>query len=84
MEFIAPVLFVITVLAAVVFALARRRGSAVDVPPKNPDPLFLMGISLAGAGAALVATLGPGMIGVGVVGIVFIAVGARRSRHQQR
>lgn len=65
----------------VVTAVQRRRrvsdGRSVD----DVDPLFTSGIVLTGAGAALVTTLGGVMYGVMIVGLVFMAIGANRTRH---
>jgi hypothetical protein len=46
------------------------------------DPFLVVGISLTGAGVALMASVGPQMLGMMATGIVFLAVGARRMRRR--
>ena len=65
------------VVAAMVLAVTRRR---LPMASEQVDPLFIVGISVCGASAALIATLGPPVIGMTVMGIAFIGVGARRMR----
>ena len=70
---------IVGVLAVVAFA--RLEDEAVRSRPRpDADPWFALGISLAGAGSALFATVGIGMIGIFVAGLAFIVVGARRMR----
>lgn len=69
------ILIVLAVLAALALLVARA-----DIPPADPDPLFIAGIALAGVSAGLIAILGTAATPMAVVGIACIAVGARRSR----
>lgn len=67
-------------LAAVVLAVfAYRRRGRLDVADE-PDPLFILGISLAGTGAALTAAIGPAMLGMSAVGVALIVIGIRRTQ----
>ena len=43
-----------------------------------PDQLFAVGIVFIGAGVALMVAVGPGMVGLLALGVVFMAAGARR------
>ena len=74
------VLVVLVVLAALVLVVGRRRP---DLTPGDADPLFTAGIAIAGASAALIATLGLAMIPTLIVGLACIVIGARRS-HARR
>lgn len=70
----------VAAIALLIVVQHRHRASAgrtVD----DVDPLFTTGIILTGAGVALAATLGGFMYGVMIVGLVFMAVGANRTRH---
>lgn len=69
---------VITLLALVM----ARRGDAET--PEHTDPLFLVGMPVAGAGAALVATLGLPALGMVAVGVVLMTVGIVRGRDRTR
>jgi len=82
----APVLVgiiigVLLIAAAVVLAVTKQRPPVVA---DGVDPLFIVGISVCGAGAALMATMGPAMMGMMVLGIVFISIGAGRMRRGHR
>lgn len=70
-------LLVLCVLDVITLVVGHRR---VPVPRKEPDPLFVAGIVIAGTGAALTAAIGAHMIPMGLFGVLAIAVGARRSR----
>jgi hypothetical protein len=50
----------------------------------QPDPRTLIGVGVAfmGAGVALMASAGPGMVGLLVLGVVFMITGARRMREE--
>lgn len=58
--------------------IGARRGSGSRAVA---DPLFILGISFSGVGAALMATVGPGMIGLVAFGVFFLAAGSRRMRN---
>jgi hypothetical protein len=74
------ILFALLVLGIVaVIALVAARPRA-ELPDRDADPLFVAGIAIAGASAALVATLGLMMLPMTLAGVVCIAVGAHRSR----
>jgi len=72
-------LFAFIVLGVVAIVLlvvaARRNGHA----PRDADPLFTAGIAIAGASAALIATIGLATIPMLLVGLVVMIIGARRT-----
>lgn len=74
----------IGVLVALVVAVLALRGRDGDVEIAEVDPLFTTGIVFAGAGVALATTIGPVMYAMLVVGLVMMAVGARRSQQHER
>jgi hypothetical protein len=66
------------VLGATIVVAVRNRAS--NPAPEVLDPIFAAGIALAGAGAALTATLGVPGIGVLGVGTALLILGVARSR----
>ena len=64
-----------------VIAVQHRHRSPAGRTVNDVDPLFTTGIAITGAGAALATTLGGFMYGVMIVGLVFMAIGANRTRH---
>lgn len=64
-----------------VIAVQHRHRSPAGRTVNDVDPLFTTGIAITGAGAALATTLGGVMYGVMIVGLVFMAIGANRTRH---
>jgi uncharacterized membrane protein len=74
------VLAILALLGIITVAVVRTR---TPVPPRDPDPLFVIGIVMAGTGGALIAATGTQMVPIAIVGILLIAVGARRSRSRE-
>lgn len=66
---------------AVVTAVSRNGGRNGSSPRPEADLLFVLGISLSGIGTVLMATIGPGMVGLVAFGTFFIGVGSRRMRN---
>lgn len=46
------------------------------------DEMFTLGVVFAGAGVALSVSLGPAMIGMFAIGIVFMVLGIRKKRSE--
>ena len=69
------------VAIVVVIAFSRR-------DPKRPqaelagDEMFNLGIVFTGAGVALWVSVGPSMIGIFALGLIFMVMGARKKREQ--
>lgn len=72
-------LVVLGLIALALLVVAKRRSDAGE---EEPDPLFIVGITLAGAGSALVSAVGPGMISLTAVGVLLIAAGIIRTRQR--
>ena len=72
---------VAAIVLLLVIALQRRHRTSVGRALNDVDPLFTTGIAFTGAGVALATTLGGFMYGVMIVGLVFMAIGANRTRH---
>ena len=51
-----------------------------DRAPVDGDQLFMLGVIFLGAGVALFVSVGPAMLGMPVLGAIFMAVGAQRRR----
>jgi hypothetical protein len=64
-----------------VIAVQQRHRFSAGRTVNDVDPLFATGIALTVAGVALATTLGGFMYGVMIVGLVFMAIGANRTRH---
>jgi hypothetical protein len=74
---------IVLVLAAVGVALLLRanRGGAAE-RDEEVDPLFVAGIAIAGAGAALLSTLPAASVVMFGVGLVLMVVGITRTRRR--
>ena len=70
------------VTVAIVLAVATRRGMSTGREMMTGEQMFVFGVIYTGAGVALVTSIGPAMIGVLALGIVFMGIGARR-RHEE-
>ncbi len=79
MEWMVVGLIVLGVVALVVLWVVRRE---VPDDAEPVDPLLVVGIPVAGAGAALITTLGPASYVMLGVGVVLLVAGAWRSRHR--
>lgn len=66
-------------LTAVFVARRRAPGSA---PEMTGDQLFTLGIIFTGTGVALATTIGPEMIGIMALGIVYMVMGAWMKRQE--
>ena len=77
MNWLVITLLVLGGIALIGLVWARLRAGD---QAEGADPIFALGIALAGTGAATITTLGMFMIVVLAVGLVLIAIGVRRSR----
>lgn len=64
----------------VVVLVAARRSMSVERQVVTGDQLFWLGVIYTATGVTLVSTIGPGMIGILALGIVFMGMGANRRR----
>jgi hypothetical protein len=78
---VALVVLVITVLVRVLVLLGDQ---SVERSVDDIDPLFPVGVAIAGAGVALATTLGGFMYALMIAGLILMAVGATRTRHTRR
>lgn len=76
MEWAIAALIVVGVVTLGGLALAKRRSPDGEI---DVDPLFLAGIPLTGAGAALIATTVPVAVGLIALGLALIVIGSIRS-----
>ncbi len=74
------ILLVVLVLVIVAVAAVIGRRSDAESAEQDADPLFIAGIAMAGASAALVATIGLVMLTTTAIGVICIVIGARRGR----
>ena len=74
------ILIVFLVLIIVTAAAVIGRRVRIDGAEQDADPLFIAGIAIAGASAALIATIGFVMLLVTAIGVVCILIGATRRR----
>jgi len=74
------VVFVVVVIGAVV--MTRDRSAPQTRSELSGDDLFSLGVVFAGAGVAMSLTLGPFMIWMFALGIIYMAMGTRRRRRQ--
>ena len=65
-----------------VIAVQHRDRSSAGRTADDVDPLVTTGIVLTGVGVALATTLGGFLYGVMIVGLIFMAIGANRTRHR--
>lgn len=71
-------------VALAVAVVARRRSEGVPLGSEmTSDQWLTLGIVFAGAGAALTATIGVWMIGMVVLGIVYMGIGIRMKRNHR-
>jgi len=67
-------------LVAVV--IARRRGDTTQLGAEvTADQWFTLGVIFAGAGAALTATIGVGMVWMVAMGVIYMGMGIRMKRN---
>lgn len=74
------VVFVAIVIVAVL--ATRERSTARPTSDVSGDDLFALGVVFTGAGVAMAVTLGPIMIWMVALGVIYMAMGTRRKRHQ--
>ena len=73
---VVAILVVLALVAVGIGATVRR----TDRPEPDPDDIFMLGVIFLGAGIALFVSVGPAMIGMPVLGAIFMAIGAQRKR----
>jgi hypothetical protein len=73
------------ILVVVLAVVGRRRGPASEPRSEvTADTWISLGVIFAGTGAALMATLGPFMVWMVVLGIIYLGMGARMKRGEPR
>jgi hypothetical protein len=63
--------------------VARRRGPN-EHPEMTGDQLFTLGVIFTGTGIALGVAVNPGMLGIMMLGIIYMAMGAQMKRREDR
>lgn len=68
---------VLAVIGVVALIVTRR-----DVPSRrmDPDEMFMLGVIFLGSGIALFVTIGPAMLGLPVMGAIFMIAGTLQKR----
>jgi len=74
------VVFVAVVIGAVL--VTRDRSASQPRSEISGDDLFSLGVVFIGAGVAMSVTLGPFMIWMFALGIIYIVMGTQKKRHQ--
>lgn len=79
----------VLVATGVAFSLRREQqrpteGSEERARADEPDPFFILGIVFFGAGIALFVTIGPAMLFMPALGIIYMALGIARTRKRSR
>lgn len=77
---VAVALVVIIVITLIVVGVRAARTE--ERPEQEPDTMFMLGVVFLGSGIALFIAVGPAMLGLPVLGAIFMAVGAQRMRRQ--
>lgn len=70
--------FVAIVIVAV---LATRDRKARPRPEISGDDLFALGVVFVGAGVAMSVTLGPIMVWMIALGVIYMGMGTQKKRH---
>ena len=70
------------VLAAVVLYAATRRSDAEWSNNMTGDQWLTLGIVFTGAGTALTASVGPAMLGMVALGLIYMAMGVSTKRKE--
>ena len=77
---------IVGLIAAVVVGLlmvTMRRDPGEPKQEMTGDEMFTLGVVFTGAGVALFVSVGPAMLGMFVLGIIFMVMGARKKRDEQ-
>ena len=63
--------------------IVRSRNPDLTESSMTGDQLFMLGVIFTGAGVALMASIGPEMIGIMALGIIYMGMGARMKRSEE-
>ena len=73
----------IALVALAVTMWLSSRGEERRRTQMSGDELFTLGVVFTGAGVALFVSIGPAMLGMLALGIVFMLIGAQRKRSER-
>ncbi|MDJ0792023.1 MAG: hypothetical protein QNJ71_09005 [Acidimicrobiia bacterium] len=74
---------VIAVVALILVVWRASRRDEAEATAMTGDELFTLGVVFTGAGVALFVSIGPAMLGMFALGIVFMVVGAKKRRSER-
>ena len=73
----------IAVVALMLVVWRESRRDEAEATEMTGDELFTLGVVFTGAGVSLFVSVGPAMLGMFALGIVFMVLGARRRRSER-
>jgi hypothetical protein len=79
--FIAVGIGLVAVVIAAVL-VTRETRNATSPTEISPEDLFSLGVVFTGAGVAMTATLGSFMVWMIGLGVIYMAMGTQKKRHQ--
>lgn len=79
---VALVIGLIAVAVGLTAVVVVRRRSPGSAPEMTGDQLLTLGVIFTGTGVALGLTIGPAMLGIMALGIVYMAMGAWMKRQE--
>jgi hypothetical protein len=74
----------ITIALGVLVMIRRRKMGATTADEMTADQWLTMGFVFTGTGIALVAAIGPPMLFMVAIGVIYMAIGARMKRQQPK
>lgn len=79
---VALAIGLVAVAVGVIAMVVVGRRTPGSTPEMTGDQFLTLGIVFIGAGVALMVAIGPGMIGIMVLGIIYMGMGARMKRQE--
>ncbi len=76
------IIFGVVVAGAVIYAATRRRSDPEWSNTMTGDQWLTLGIVFTGAGTALTASVGPAMLGMVALGLIYMAMGVSTKRKE--
>ena len=80
---IGLIIGLIAVVATGVLVYMMRSDPGESKKEMTGDEMFMLGVVFTGSGVALFVSVGPAMLGMLALGIIFMATGAKKKRDEQ-